>query len=187
MLQRSAKRRPQTWRTCIPPFPGTVAIPATVVLVELQRQKIDLLFLATPHEVSRALVGASLTDCVCRSQRSLAVAGVPARAFTDSAIPMKVTAAELTEKAVYGASGANGDRLPGAALVANPGCYATSVILPWLRCWPRTSSIGRRESFLIRSRRLRRGKEATARTLSLQWRNLSAYSVFSGTRLRRNS
>ena len=33
------------------------------------------------------------------------------------------------EKAVYGLPELNGDRLPGAALVANPGCYATSVIL----------------------------------------------------------
>jgi N-acetyl-gamma-glutamyl-phosphate reductase len=40
-----------------------------------------------------------------------------------------VTAADLMEKAVYGLPELNGDRLPGAALVANPGCYATSVIL----------------------------------------------------------
>ena len=40
-----------------------------------------------------------------------------------------MTAAELTEKAVYGLPELNGDRVANAALVANPGCYATSVIL----------------------------------------------------------
>src|ERR1019366_3381235 len=41
------------------------------------------------------------------------------------------TAAALTECAVYGLPELkpNADRIPSAALVANPGCYATSVIL----------------------------------------------------------
>jgi N-acetyl-gamma-glutamyl-phosphate reductase len=40
-----------------------------------------------------------------------------------------VTAAELTAKAVYGLTELNCDRIANAQLVANPGCYATSVIL----------------------------------------------------------
>ena len=38
-------------------------------------------------------------------------------------------AAELTRKAVYGRPELNGECVRTAALVANPGCYATSVIL----------------------------------------------------------
>ena len=46
--------------------------------------------------------------------------------FKDADSP---AAAEFTEKAVYGLPELNGERIAGAAVVANPGCYATSVIL----------------------------------------------------------
>jgi N-acetyl-gamma-glutamyl-phosphate reductase len=39
-------------------------------------------------------------------------------------------APELLGRAVYGLTEVNGDDLRGARLVANPGCYATSVLLP---------------------------------------------------------
>src|SRR5207302_7442389 len=91
-----------------------------------------------------------------------------------------VTAAELTEKAVYGLPELNGDRLPGAALVANPGCYATSVILalaPLL-----AAGVVDREKGIIsdsKSGVSGAGKEATARTHFVSVAdNLSAYSVF---------
>ena len=98
---------------------------------ELKRREIELLFLATPHEVSRALVPEALAHGMrvvdlsgawrLREAQNRAVYG-----FHDTDA---VTAADLMEKAVYGLPELNGDRLPGAALVANPGCYATSVIL----------------------------------------------------------
>ncbi|MGA8311002.1 MAG: N-acetyl-gamma-glutamyl-phosphate reductase, partial [Terriglobales bacterium] len=98
---------------------------------ELQRQKIGLLFLATPHEVSRELVPQAIAGGMrvidlsgawrLREAQHRAVYGFH---DTDAA-----TAADLTQRAVYGLPELNRDQLPSAALVANPGCYATSVIL----------------------------------------------------------
>ena len=149
---------------------------------ELQRQKIELLFLATPHEVSRALV----PEAIARGIRVVDLSGAwrlreaqhrAVYGFHDS---NAVTAAELTEKAVYGLPELNGDRLPGAALVANPGCYATSVILalaPLL-----AADVVDREKGIIsdsKSGVSGAGKEATARTHFVSVAdNLSAYSVF---------
>jgi len=149
---------------------------------ELKRREIELLFLATPHEVSRALVPEALAHGICvvdlsgawrlRQAQNRAVYG-----FHDADT---VTAADLMEKAVYGLPELNGDRLPGAALVANPGCYATSVILalaPLL-----AANIVDRDKGIIsdsKSGVSGAGKEATARTHFVSVAdNLSAYSVF---------
>jgi N-acetyl-gamma-glutamyl-phosphate reductase len=148
----------------------------------LKRQKIELLFLATPHEVSRALVpeaiahGLRVVDLSgawrLREAQNRAVYG-----FHDAD---GVTAAALMKKAVYGLPELYGDCLPGAALVANPGCYATSVILalaPLL-----AADIVDREKGIIsdsKSGVSGAGKEATARTHFVSVAdNLSAYSVF---------
>ncbi len=40
------------------------------------------------------------------------------------------TAKELVDKAVYGLCEINRDKIKNASLIANPGCYATSIILP---------------------------------------------------------
>ena len=90
------------------------------------------------------------------------------------------TAAELTEKAVYGLPELNGDRLPSAALVANPGCYATSVILA-LAPLLAADVIDREKGIISDSKSgvSGAGKEATARTHFVSVAdNLSAYSVF---------
>jgi N-acetyl-gamma-glutamyl-phosphate reductase len=149
---------------------------------ELQRQKIELLFLATPHEVSRELV----PEAIARGMRVIDLSGAwrlreaQNRAVYGFHDANAVTAADLTDKAVYGLPELNGDRLPGAALVANPGCYATSVILalaPLL-----AANIVDREKGIIsdsKSGVSGAGKEATARTHFVSVAdNLSAYSVF---------
>jgi N-acetyl-gamma-glutamyl-phosphate reductase len=149
---------------------------------ELKSREIELLFLATPHEVSRALVPEAIANGIrvvdlsgawrLREAQNRAVYG-----FHDE---NAVTAAELMEKAVYGLPELNGDRLPNAALVANPGCYATSVILalaPLL-----AADIVDRENGIVsdsKSGVSGAGKEATARTHFVSVAdNLSAYSVF---------
>ena len=149
---------------------------------ELEAQKIELLFLATPHEVSRALV----PEAIARGIRVIDLSGawrlheLQHRAIYGFQDTNAATAAELTEKAVYGLPELNGDRLPDAALVANPGCYATSVILalaPLL-----TAGMVDREKGIIsdsKSGVSGAGKEATARTHFVSVAdNLSAYSVF---------
>lgn len=149
---------------------------------ELQRQKIELLFLATPHEVSRALV----PEAIAHGLRVVDLSGAwrlreaQNRAVYGFHDENAVTAADLMERAVYGLPELNGDRLPSAALVANPGCYATSVILalaPLL-----AADIVNREKGIIsdsKSGVSGAGKEATARTHFVSVAdNLSAYSVF---------
>jgi len=97
----------------------------------LASKGVELLFLATPHETSRAWIPEAL-------RRGLRVIDLSAawrlrspdyRAaynFTD-ADPAAAAAAQ--EQAVYGLPELVRERLPGARLVANPGCYPTSVIL----------------------------------------------------------
>ena len=97
----------------------------------LKQQDVELLFLATPHEASRALV----PEAIAQGFRVIDLSGAwrlkqaEHRAVYDFGPEDSLTAAELTAKAVYGLPELHGDSIPDAALVANPGCYATSVIL----------------------------------------------------------
>src|SRR5580704_4225769 len=99
----------------------------------LEQQGVELLFLATPHAVSRELV----PEAIARGLRIVDLSGAwrlkeeqnrAVYGFEDSNAQ---AAADLTERAVYGLPELkpNADQIPSAALVANPGCYATSVIL----------------------------------------------------------
>jgi len=149
---------------------------------ELKRREIELLFLATPHEVSRAIV----PEAIAHGMRVVDLSGAwrlreaqnrAVYAFHDE---NAVTAADLMEKAVYGLPELNGDRLPGAALVANPGCYATSVILA-LAPLLAADIVDRQKGIISDSKSgvSGAGKEATARTHFVSVAdNLSAYSVF---------
>src|SRR6202142_2459320 len=134
---------------------------------ELKGQGVKLLFLATPHEVSRALV----PEAIAHGLRVVDLSGAwrlreaqnwAVYAFHDE---NAVTAADLMEKAVYGLPELNGDRLPGAALVANPGCYATSVILA-LAPLLSADMVDREKGIISDSKSgvSGAGKEATART-----------------------
>src|SRR6202158_1596315 len=97
----------------------------------LKQQGVGLLFLATPHEASRSLV----PEALAHGLRVIDLSGAwrlkqeQHRSIYNFQDADAITAAQLTEKAVYGLPELNGDRLGGATLVANPGCYATSVIL----------------------------------------------------------
>jgi len=149
---------------------------------ELKREGVQLLFLATPHEASRALV----PEAVAQGLRVIDLSGAwrlkekqhrAIYAFDDADA---VTAAELTAKAVYGLPELNGDRVASAQLVANPGCYATSVILalaPLLH-----GRLIDRERGIIsdsKSGASGAGKAPTSRTHFVSVAdNLSAYSVF---------
>src|SRR5260370_14046501 len=104
----------------------------------LEQHGVELLFLATPHAISRELVTEAMTrGLMTRGLRIVDLSGAwrlkqeqhrAVYGFTDADAQ---TAAELTDRAVYGLPELkpNADPLPAAALVANPGCYATSIIL----------------------------------------------------------
>ena len=148
----------------------------------LKQKGVDLLFLATPHEVSRSLV----PEAVAHGMRVVDLSGAwrlkqeQHRAVYKFKDEDAATAAELTAKAVYGLPELNGDKIPSAKVVANPGCYATTVILglaPLLK-----SGLADKEKGIIadsKSGVSGAGKEPTARTHFVSVAdNLSAYGVF---------
>ena len=90
----------------------------------------DVAFLSTPHEASLELVP-KLLD----ANPKLRVVDLSG-AFRfhepgtfESWYKLEPAAREILSEAVYGLPELYGDALPGARLVANPGCYPTSVIL----------------------------------------------------------
>jgi N-acetyl-gamma-glutamyl-phosphate reductase len=183
LLQRSGETAAANLADTFPAISGNGGYPLRPFSwLELQRQEVELLFLATPHEVSRALV----PEAVSRSMRVIDLSGAwrlrqaqhrEVYGFQDA---NAVTAAELTEKAVYGLPELHGDRLSGATLVANPGCYATSVILA-LAPLLLADMVDREKGVISDSKSgvSGAGKEANARTHFVSVAdNLSAYSVF---------
>ncbi len=99
---------------------------------------VDVLFLATPHEFSRELV----PEAISRGFRVIDLSGAwrlksagnrAVYRFEDANANL---AAEMDEAAVYGLPELHAEQIKGAALLANPGCYPTSIILalaPWIR------------------------------------------------------
>jgi len=93
---------------------------------------VEVLFLATPHEQSRAWVPEALS----RGMRVIDLSGAwrlqeaTNRAVYNFEDEGSVHALNVQAQAVYGLPELNRDKILGAHLVANPGCYATSVILP---------------------------------------------------------
>jgi N-acetyl-gamma-glutamyl-phosphate reductase len=97
----------------------------------LKAQGVDVVFLATPHEQSREWV----REAVEYGIRVVDLSGAwrlndpvnrAVYKFHDEGCSV---AAQLQQQAVYGLPELHRDKLAGAALVANPGCYATSIIL----------------------------------------------------------
>jgi N-acetyl-gamma-glutamyl-phosphate reductase len=148
----------------------------------MKQQGVKLLFLATPHEASRSLVPEALSHGLrvvdlsgawrLKEERHRAIYN-----FQDSDA---VSASQLTEKAVYGLPELNGDRVANASLVANPGCYATSVILA-LAPLVKAGVVDRSRGIVSDSKSgvSGAGKEPTAKTHFVSVAdNLSAYAVF---------
>src|SRR6202140_3931106 len=148
----------------------------------LKQRGVELLFLATPHETSRALV----PEAIAQGLRVIDLSGAwrlkqaQNRAIYGFKDSDSIRAAELTERAVYGLTELNGERIANADLVANPGCYATSVILalaPLLK-----AGLTDRQRGIVsdsKSGVSGAGKEPSSRTHFVSVAdNLSAYSVF---------
>lgn len=148
----------------------------------LKQQGVKLLFLATPHEVSRSLV----PEAVAKGIRVIDLSGAwrlkqeQHRAIYSFQDSDAAAAAELTERAVYGLPELNADRIAAADLVANPGCYATSVILA-LAPLLKAGAVDRSRGIISDSKSgvSGAGKEPTTKTHFVSVAdNLSAYSVF---------
>ncbi|PYX84604.1 MAG: N-acetyl-gamma-glutamyl-phosphate reductase [Acidobacteria bacterium] len=143
---------------------------------------VDLLFLATPHELSRSLV----PEAVARGLRVVDLSGAwrlkcaQHRAVYGFEDADSSAAAKLDNQAVYGLPEINGAQIADAALVANPGCYATSVILA-LAPLLRAGLVDRERGIVSDSKSgvSGAGKQPTAKTHFVSVAdNLSAYAVF---------
>ena len=148
----------------------------------LQQHGVKLLFLATPHETSRSLV----PEAIARGLRIVDLSGAwrlkdeQHRAVYGFKDEDAATAADLTQKAIYGLPELNGASIPGAALVANPGCYATSIILA-LAPLVKAKIVDHKKGIISDSKSgvSGAGKEPTAKTHFVSVAdNLSAYAVF---------
>ena len=148
----------------------------------LKAKGIDLLFLATPHEVSRELV----PEAMAQGVQVIDLSGAwrletPAyRAVYEFKDENPEAANKLTSQAVYGIPELHRAKLKQAVLVANAGCYATSVILA-LAPLVRAGLIDLEHGIICdaKSGVSGAGKQPTAKTHFVEVaENLSAYSVF---------
>ncbi len=132
LLQREGSDGARDLAEVFPQLSGNGGYPmAGLCWSELKRQGVQLLFLATPHEASRSLV----PQAIYQGLRVIDLSGAwrlkqaQHRAIYSFDDEDQANAGGLTEQAVYGLPELNGDCIMQAQLVANPGCYATSVIL----------------------------------------------------------
>ena len=143
---------------------------------------IEVLFLATPHELSRELV----PEALARGLRVVDLSGAwrlkqaANRAVYGFEDQNEELAAELDRTAVYGLPELHRDELREAVLVANPGCYATSVIVP-LAPLVRSGLVDTARGVVCdcKSGVSGAGKKPTQKTHFVEVAgNFSAYSVF---------
>jgi N-acetyl-gamma-glutamyl-phosphate reductase len=184
LLQRESNNgAPADLAEIFPGLSGNGGYPLrTLARPELKRQGVEVLFLATPHEASRSLV----PEAVAQGLRVIDLSGAwrlkreRHRAIYSFQDADAVTAADLTEKAVYGLPELNGNCIAKAQLVANPGCYATSVILA-LTPLLKAGLIDRGRGIISDSKSgvSGAGKAPTSRTHFISVAdNFSAYAVF---------
>jgi N-acetyl-gamma-glutamyl-phosphate reductase len=148
----------------------------------VKERGVDVLFLCTPHEVSRewgleaAARGVRVVDLSgawrLKNSENRKVYGFkdgdPAKAET------------LNDAAVYGIPELHGEAIAGAGLVANAGCYATSIILA-LTPWVKGGLVDLEHGIICDSKSgvSGAGKTPTAKTHFVEVaESLSAYSVF---------
>ena len=183
LLSREGREGPEDLAEIFPELSGNGGYPLrTLSWAELKNHGVELLFLATPHEASRSLV----PEAVAHGLRVIDLSGAwrlkqaEHRAIYSFQDADAVTAEELTAKAVYGLPELNGDGIAAAQLVANPGCYATSVILA-LAPLLKANLIDRERGIISDSKSgvSGAGRVPTSRTHFVAVAdNLSAYSVF---------
>ncbi len=148
----------------------------------LQAQGVDVLFLATPHEVSREWV----PQAIERGVHVIDLSGAwrlekpEHRAIYEFKDENPELADKLTAQAIYGIPELHREQLRDAALVANAGCYATSIILA-LAPLVRGGLVDLDHGIICDSKSgvSGAGKQPTQKTHFVEVaENLSAYSVF---------
>lgn len=148
----------------------------------LAERGVDVLFLATPHEQSREWV----PEALARGLRVIDLSGAwrmtdaanrAVYAFHDEGTDAAIA---TQSQAVYGMPELHRQMIANARLIANPGCYATSVILP-LRPLVAAGIVDLKAGIVADSKSgvSGAGKAPTAKTHFMYAAdNLSAYGVF---------
>lgn len=149
----------------------------------LRDHGVNVLFLATPHEVSRDWTPEALRHGVHVIDLSGAwrLACPASRAVYQFHDRDPEIAERVTAQAVYGIPELHRSRLKEASLVANAGCYATSIILA-LAPLVRAGLVDLEHGIICDSKSgvSGAGKQPTQKTHFVEVaENLSAYSVFS--------
>lgn len=111
-------------------FPHLRGVPERVFqpMEPSSAQGADVVFMATPHGVALSLVPGFL-EAGCRVIDVSADFRLKDPKTYEEWYGKKHTAPDLLEEAVYGLTELNRADLPGARIVANPGCYPTASIL----------------------------------------------------------
>jgi N-acetyl-gamma-glutamyl-phosphate reductase len=183
LMKRETGSSGQDLADAFPALSGNGGYPLEPFSIEkLKQAGVDLLFLATPHDLSRSLVpeivraGIRVIDLSgawrLRAEEHRAVYG-----FEDHDAQL---ADEVMDQAVYGLPELHDADIATAPIIANPGCYATSVILA-LAPLVRADLVDRSRGIISDSKSgvSGAGKDATPRTHFVSVAdNLSAYGVF---------
>lgn len=149
---------------------------------KLSEAKVELLFLATPHETSREWA----PQAIERGLRVIDLSGAwrlkqeTHRAIYGFHDGDSAASRKTEEAAVYGLPELRAQQIPGSTLVANPGCYATSIIVA-LAPLIAAGVIDRHAGIVCDSKSgvSGAGKQPTATTHFVEVAdNLSAYGVF---------
>ncbi len=146
-----------------------------------QRMKdagVDVVFLATPHEFSRELV----PQAISQGFRVIDLSGAwrLKQAENRKVYGFAEETSQLDESAIYGLPELHADAIKQATLLANPGCYSTSIILA-LAPWIRAGFVDLEHGIVCDSKSgvSGAGKQATQKTHFVEVEgDLSAYNVF---------
>lgn len=92
------------------------------------KQSCDLVFVALPHKIAMSVVPSFLKNC-CKVVDLSADYRFKDTLVYEEWYSTRHTSPELCKEAVYGLPELNEEKIKLASLIANPGCYSTSVIL----------------------------------------------------------
>ena len=143
---------------------------------------VDVLFLATPHEFSRELA----PEAIARGWRVIDLSGAWRLKDADHRAVYQFhdadanVAAKLDAEAVYGLPELHAKEIKDAELLANPGCYPTSIILA-LAPWTQAGYVDKAHGVICDSKSgvSGAGKAATAKTHFVEVDgDFAAYNVF---------
>jgi N-acetyl-gamma-glutamyl-phosphate reductase len=146
----------------------------------MKQAGVDVVFFATPHEFSRELI----PEAIGQGFRVIDLSGAWRLKQADNrkiyGFTEEQEQSELDSTAVYGLPELHSDEIKHAELLANPGCYSTSIILA-LAPWIRAGFVDVEHGIICDSKSgvSGAGKTPTAKTHFVEVEgDLSAYSVF---------